>query len=1239
MSKKKSKTPDNKLEMDMTGIKYHIGDELMSNLEKLFATVKKGDEFEFIFFGRRGTYLPQEKYIKLLKFLSRRADKFKLKLVEPEDTLDITYQYNTETNIRCTITESSKINNIMKKVMMWKNHVIFTTLIKMWQKKEKSISMMKKEKHAEEVVDIDDLNLRARLSKESDLSKKDIEEVLTIDETAMTRIKYRYKQRTSLYILGDENTDEFIRVDITFTRMANTFKDINQSIPNYELEIEYGTKTSSKKDTLAKVLAEVELLFKIIQQSNFIITNSVSNNVILYYKEILSLSSTEKLTSLVTRNLSTLEIQYAIEFLPNKYAVTDKADGERHNLIIFNNRVYLIDTNMNVKDTGIVLDDKLSEYNGSIVDGELIFIANKNRHIFLIFDCLFYKSEDIRSKIKLFDRFKYADDIIDKCFVFSGQKGFKFKSISGSDSKGFNLDKKLLDHHNEIKEMIDILNQDIDEYKQFPLIRRKYFIGVEGAKNWEIFAYALTMWNAFTNTTNIKCPYLLDGLIFQPLEQAYVTNVRESKLQDYKWKPPHHNSIDFYIEFEKDANGKILTVYDNSYEEFERNKPYRICKLHVGAMNKGSQVPILFKEESLLYLAYIFLDNGEVRDLDGNIISDKTVVEFYYDDAQDMLDKFRWKPMRTRYDKTESVVRYKTKYGNFSTVAEKVWRSIINPLLMSDIEDLAKGNNTDKNDYSYDKKVSTLKKKIGHDIIIATAKENAYFQIKTNLAQPMRKYINWLKDNMIGTYCHPMYTDNKQLSVLDIACGKGQDIMKFYYAMVSLLVAIDIDREGLVSAVDGAQSRYSKLKTQFPNFPQMHWIQADIGTELNLESQKTALNTNHLEGESSFVKFFSKDSSKRTLFDRINCQLAIHYLFRNDDTWTNFKTNINNHLRNGGYFLCTTFDAEKIRKLLKDKDRYTQYYTDESGKSKMLFDIVKKYSDVNDDVILGTGHPIDVFISWFSQEGRYLTEYLVDSRFLVEEFKNDCNMDLVDTDSFENQYIIHESYLTHYSKFESELRTRKMLGDVAELYKSNSINDGTKIYYDLFRYYVFRKRDNKDKQKGGTIDIDKDNILDFSDTTKFIVPTMSGYDHEYSCINSVHHILKNHKVIPKSLSPEKFCSDIGIPLVTDTYAEDDLSTLAKKIIIDHVVEGGKKNKVEKVLDGINIFVIERDCNDSYDIDLIKKNKKLDKKDYAIILQKDGSWYTPIYYIDKDDDKRVGLFEMSHPIIKKMLADM
>ena len=41
------------------------------------------------------------------------------------------------------------------------------------------------------------------------------------------------------------------------------------------------------------------------------------------------------------------------------------------------------------------------------------------------------------------------------------------------------------------------------------------------------------------------------GIIFTGLEQKYTSNKREWKYPMYKYKPPSHNSIDFYVLFER----------------------------------------------------------------------------------------------------------------------------------------------------------------------------------------------------------------------------------------------------------------------------------------------------------------------------------------------------------------------------------------------------------------------------------------------------------------------------------------------------------------------------------------------------------------------------------------------------------------------------------------------------------------------------------------------------------------
>lgn len=1201
--------------------------DIIEKIKKLFSKIKKNDEFEFIFFGRKENYLSQEKYIQLLKFITKRSEYDKnLLITKPNDVLDIIYSDN-DINYRCSIEGTETINKYMKKLSTHRNHVIFRTVVKFYNEKDiENITIIQKERKQDQTVDVDDFNMRVRLSAEDKPDKNTMFKLENLDETVKNKITFRYKQRTSLYVYGDPDND-FVRIDLTYTKTTKNYKNINISIPNYELEIECGIKKSIDTKMLDIMFKETEIITKIIQQSNFIISNSKQYEVIDYYKNLLSIK--ENPISLDARQSISLEVQYVPDVLPNKYAVTDKADGERYFGLIYNNEVYFISTNLNVKATGIKLSKKLSDYNGSLVDGELIFITEKNRHVYLIFDCLFHKLNDVRKTVKLFDRIKYADDIINQCFIFDGQTGFEIGK-NKLNMKTFDLDIKIKYHVDEIKNMMKAFNNDIEKEKLYPLIRRKYFIGAEGAKEWEIFSYSVLLWNAYTNTSDIHCPYFLDGLIYQPLEQAYITSRNESRLQDYKWKPPEKNSIDFYVEFEKDANDNIVTVYDNSYDDFIRNKPYRICKLYVGRVTNKVETPVYFKDNENLHLSYLFLDNGEIRDIDGNMISDKTVVEFYYNNDPTLLHNFRWTPMRTRYDKTESILRHGKKYGNYYTVANTVWRSINNPVLMSDFDDLSRGNDPDKNIYTYDKKMDSLRKRIDEQLIITATKANAYFQLQTDLAKPMRNFHNFIKSNIIYTMVNPTYQDNKQQSVLDFACGRGADINKFYYAAVAFYVGLDIDREGLVDPLNGAISRYNKQRKSKAKFPKMYFMQADTTTEFDLESQKKALGNRKLVNEEYFNKFFSTNPKNRTLFDVINCQFAIHYMLKNEESWSNFKKNINNYLRNGGFFLTTSFDSDKVRKLLGDKDKYTQDYINRDGETKTLFEIIKKYDDTDENTIMGTGNAIDVYLAWFSQEGRYLTEYLVDSKFLIPELLKDCNLELIDTDSFKNQLIIQNDYLNIFSNYEEVDETRKFLKNVSDFYKSNNINDGCKQFNSLMRYYIFRKKDNN-IQSGG-------DLTDFSNPNLFNIPEMNNkkYDNEYSFINSIHHILKHNGIIPKYISVKKMCNDLDIDYMNDL--DINPVEIGKSIIITHIVDKNKKQIEEKILNGLNIFIIERDCDNNYDITLYKKGKTINKLDDNIIIMKEGSLYVPVYYIENDNTYS-GLFDKTHDVIKRLLEEV
>jgi SAM-dependent methyltransferase len=1201
-------------------IKNLLDKNLIIDIEKLYKNSDPDKEFEFIFSNKDGKYITQEKYIKLLKFLQMRKKIGKLNSIGPLEILDINYTPTKELTYRVTLEGSNIINEYLKKVDLWKSHVIFKTFVQMAiDKKDPNIKVMKKTKEKDNTIDLTNISMRVRLSGEESLSKQDISTIYDIKYEAQKNISFRLKQRYSLFIFESET--ESIRTDITMTKTTRDYNMLNNMYSEFELEVEYNQKKKiSNQISIDKMFDEVSMLHKIIQQSNFIIDIVKSEEVIKYYKSITNTSPTS--TFLNARQPISFELQYISDMVPNKYAVTDKADGDRFFMVIYNKHCYMISTNLNVKDTGIEL--KTNEYDSTIFDGEYIFIPKLNRHIYMVFDVLFVSGKDIRNETSFFKRIVHAETIINKIFVFDSQKGFKKGEYKINPNEEFNLDKLCKFYEEDIRKYMSSINNDMQYEKQYPLIRCKYFIGATGICRWDIYKFSTIMYKLYTEDKSVNCPYILDGLIFQPLEQAYITNPRDSKLSELKWKPPHNNSIDFFVTFEKDKNtGKILTVYDNSNDEYVRNKPYRICKLHVGKKLNNIETPVLFNEDSDGYLAYLFLEDGEVRDEDDNIVTDNTVVEFYHnsEEGEDIYipERFRWKIMRTRYDKTESVNRYQKKYGNNEEIAYKIWRSIRNPVLMEDFKELSYGNNPEKNQFFYDKKIEQLQKKIGKELIVSASKQNQYYQKISKLGFSMKQFHNWIKSNIIYTYCNKIYQNNKQLSVLDMACGRGGDTLKYYYAEVAFCVGLDIAKDGLFSPVDGAKSRYETQRKRKANFPKMYFIHADCGTKLNYDDQYKALGGMNQENMKLIEQFFPSNSKTQTKFDVISCQNAVHYFLKDDITWSNFKSNINQTLRNGGFLMLTHMDARTIMKMFEDKKSILSEYTDADGNKEKLYEIIKKYDKVDLSKPIGLGNAIDLFAAWMFEDGNYYTEYLADIDFLKEDLLKSCDLELVDTDTFKNQFNIHSSFFKDGAcEYEPNLETREFLIKVKEYYNPSEINKECYKFTNLWRYSIFKKKEVG--QVGG---------YDIHNIDKYNVPNMGDYDMEYSIQNSIHHVLRAHKVIPDSLITEDLFADMKLKLLKD-YELDErvLPKLLGKIKIEHELDEGK---VKKVVDGINICTFERDKNNRYKINMIDSNKKSPK---VITMIKEGGLYKPLY-INVGGEKQA-MFKHNDKVIEQLL---
>lgn len=1226
----------------MSEISQLIGKDKYDQIKKLFEKITPSHEFEFMFYNYKNTIMSNEKFSTIMKYITLKSKGN----IQVSDILDIVYREpKTDDTYRITVEGLENINKYMSMLHTKKNHVVFTVLKDMRLGGDKNISMMIKTKNAENVVDIDDLDIRCRLSTEKPLTDSDIKKIPGVTRENMYQVSYRLKNRSS-YKVYSHSDGSFVQIDLTTTKNTKEINKIESTNPKYELEVECGASKPSDK-LLDAVMNEIKILVKLLQQSNWIITKTISDKVLDTYAQVLS-ENRQNMTGLAGRNSYSLEIQHATENLPDAYAVTDKADGERNMLIIVDSHVYLINNTLVVRDTGIELSAKLDKYTGSILDGELIFLPRKNRHIFMVFDCLFNGQEDIRKNPKLMERLKVADQIIGDCFVLPSQSIHKFTDYNEKTS-AFDLKSRLKFHEAQIIDYMGDLNKNILIDKSRVLIRRKYFIDAQGAKPWEIFAYSGLMYNKYTASKDVACPYLLDGLIYQPINQAYVTS--KSSYLDYKWKPPTKNSIDFYVEFPKDKQGKVVPVYDNSIDEFVKNKPYKICHLHVGKRERDQELPTLFREPEQLYLAYMFLDDGEVRDVEGNIIMDKTVVEFYYNNDPAVSEHFRWIPLRTRYDKTDAVRLYKRKYGNYIDVADKVWSSIQIPVTMSDIEELAKGDQT------YERKLASMRSNISHEMIKSSARDDAYYQMVSNLAKPMRQFHNWIKSIIIFTYCHPMYQNDLQMTVFDIGCGRGGDTLKFYHAKSSFYVGVDVDKEGLVNAVDGAISRYRQFKKNYPNFPDMSFIQADAGTILEYEEQNKVLGNMTPDNKKLFERFFPPNPADKVQFDRINCQFVMHYFLKDADTWNAYMKNVNNHLRPGGYMIVSFFDAERVNKLFADgSNTYTVHYTEKNGEKKVLFEIKKSYTDEAYKASK-LGNAIELYAAWMFREGQYVTEYLVDHDFIVKTLAESCDLELVEHDFFENQYEIHRDYFKNYAVLDENLENRKFLMNVATFYEYNEMNGASFKYSRLQKYYVFRKKDSgsgvykvakqtivgkvgksgqsKSGQSKGQTGGNINELINQEATLIHDLDVASNETQTY--IGSIHHILKTHKIIPKHVGLKEFAEDFDINLLDNTLDENSIKKIGTNLVITHTVNERTRPRskpiTKTVIKGLNTLILEQDCNGHWDLD--DYTDKINPDARYIVLVKENEIYRPIYRSENNGIS--GLFSKSDDFIQQLIG--
>jgi SAM-dependent methyltransferase len=1105
-----------------------LTDDEYTKIESMIKKFHKTNDMELEVSFRNVDY---PSYMRISQYLIDNVDE---KNISAQNSLDISIILVDGNTYRVSIYENDDIDLFIQKFSRSQTDDIQKYLLDL--KPSENIEIMLKDRGSADKLYIEDFGTVFKLTRETKIKNG----ISKPKVTGTEKMLYRYKNRYSF------NINKNVRIDLTEVQESTNLWNLSKKHTIYEIEIE----VISHNITIGMLFDEVNSILKIIQDSDIPVGKSEFLNVVQEYQSLLQ---TKNINHIDSRNVISIEAQHIVKFIPNKYAITDKADGERYFLFLTKEGTYLLSTNMVIKKIDIMVKDK--KFYNMLLDGELI--KNDNGYMFLAFDVVYFNNIDYRNndKYTLTHRLDILNSIIDECF--GNLIPFTEYTDKNTDLE---MDKIKVFYTKELKSYWSSFTKKLQNAKDIFISRKLYFVPY-GIDSSEVFMYADLVWklSVYSKLT----PYKLDGIIYTPINSPYMIKVNSENLDsvplEYKWKMASLNSIDFYIEFVKDANGLDAIFYDNAVVRTGANA-YKICKLFVGISKGGQEKPVPFKVNSVEQKANIYLTDGEVTDIEGNVINDKTVVEFVFDITKpDIEDAYKWIPLRTRYDKTESVQRYGKKYGNNLNIAARIWRTIINPITEENIATLA-------NPSTYSKEIERLSKHLE----TYNKQGFVYYQKKTRDAKGMRDFNNWIKSNMILTYCSGKH------NVLDIGCGRGGDLIKFIHAGIDEYVGVDIDNNGLYVIDDSAYMRYKELRSKNKNVPPMYFIHADARARFNVESQESVL-PNMTNFNKKLIETHLSGNKK---YDIVNTQFTLHYYLSDQLSWSNFCKNINDHLEINGYVLVTAFDGKLIYDRLQGKQKMSVSYTDNKGNKNIFFEINKIYSDKDE---IGIGMAIDLYNSLISNPGTYIREYLVFPEFLTQSLKKNCGLDLVETDSFFNLFNLYKNYFTgeNIGNLSSTDISGRRYKDIREFYLSLKPNSHTDVEMDaamasfkfsmLNRYYIFKKTTK----------------IDITEPSRIV-----GINHRINLGKILNPFFNSNRLI---IDPSKKSSDINkiYHAIKDKYN----STKPSVYIIRHTIpadtidsEVYKRNKLE--------FIKAKDGTD---------NKTL------LIYKSPEKYFYPIYY--------------------------
>ena len=180
----------------------------------------------------------------------------------------------------------------------------------------------------------------------------------------------------------------------------------------------------------------------------------------------------------------------------------------------------------------------------------------------------------------------------------------------------------------------------------------------------------------------------------------------------------------------------------------------------------------------------------------------------------------------------------------------------------------------------------------------------------------------------------------------------------------------------------------------------------------------------------------------QNLFDVTSIQFALHYMFSDNASLHNFMRNISKHTKQGGYFIGTCFDGERVFQILKSKSYNEPYGLFNEDKSRKIWHVSKKYNDEDMTTLPMDETCVGMKIEVYQESiNRTFDEYLVNFKYLIHVMK-DYGFQPVSTLQVDGKEI---PGIGEFEIMDRELNNRY------------EMSENEKIISYLNNYFVFKK--------------------------------------------------------------------------------------------------------------------------------------------------------------------------------------